>query len=93
LDSIVAIAVSLPSQDPYRSRGRKTKAKGEKRKPGGQPGHQGNYLKPVEKPDVVQEISIDRKSLPKGHHYEHVGYDKRQVIDIVVSKRGHRVPG
>jgi transposase len=75
-----------PSQDPHRVRGRKTKAKGKKRKPGGQPGHKGSCLKPVEKPDVVHEIKIDRKSLPKDHQYEHVGYDKRQVIDIIVKR-------
>lgn len=76
-----------PSLDPNRPRGRKTRAKGKKRKPGGQPGHPGSYLKPVEKPDVVHEIKIDRKSLPKGHRYTSVGYDKRQVIDIVVSRQ------
>lgn len=76
-----------PSQDPYRLRGRKTRGKAEKRKPGGQPGHKGSYLKPVEKPDVVREIKIDRKTLPKGHQYHHAGYDKRQVIDIVVSRQ------
>jgi transposase len=75
-----------PSQDPNRPR-KKTKGKGRKRKPGGQPGHKGSYLKPVEKPDVVHEIIIDRKTLPKGHHYHHAGYDKRQVIDIVVSRQ------
>ena len=76
-----------PSMDPNRPRGRKTKAKGKKRKPGGQPGHPGSYLKPVEKPDVVHEIKVDRKTLPKGHHYGHVGYEKRQIIDITVSRQ------
>lgn len=75
-----------PSQDPHRVRGRKSKAAGKKRKPGGQPGHKGSYLKQVETPDVVCEIKIDRKTLPKGRRFHPGGYDKRQVIDIIVKR-------
>lgn len=75
-----------PSQDPNRPRGRRTKAGGKKRKPGGQPGHKGAYLKPVDNPDIVETIELDRKKLPPGR-YTHVGYEKRQVIDIVVSRK------
>jgi transposase len=57
---------------------------GKKRKPGGQKGHQGAHLKPVEKPDSVETILLDKKSLPAGK-YEHVGFEKRQVFDIEVS--------
>lgn len=58
--------------------------KGKKRKPGGQKGHPGNRLRPVEKPDVIEKILLDRKSLPPGK-YEQVGFEKRQVFDIEVS--------
>jgi transposase len=75
-----------PSQDPNRPRGRKRKTGGTKRKPGGQPGHKGAYLKPVKNPDDIETIDLDRKKLPPGR-YTHVGYEKRQVIDIVVSRK------
>lgn len=75
-----------PSQDPNRSR-RKTKGRANKRKPGGQPGHKGSYLKPLGKPDVIHEIVVDRKTLPEGHYYHHAGFEKRQVIDILVSRQ------
>lgn len=75
-----------PSTDPNRTRGRHSREKGEKRKPGGQPGHKGTQLKPVKDPEIVQTIDIDRTSLPKGR-YTQIGYESRQVIDIVVSRR------
>jgi len=59
-------------------------APGKKRKPGGQKGHKGTHLKSVEKPDFIEKIFLDKKTLPPGS-YEHVGYDKRQVFDIEVS--------
>ena len=59
-------------------------APGKKRKPGGQKGHKGAHLQPVEKPDSVETILLDKKSLPPGK-YEHVGFEKRQVFDIDVS--------
>lgn len=72
-----------PSQDQNRTRKTRT-AKGRKRKPGGQKGHKGNYLKPVENPTSVEEILIDKKLLPAGV-YEHMGFESRQVFDIEVS--------
>jgi transposase len=75
-----------PSQDPNRPRGRSRKAGGKKRKPGGQPGHKGAYLKPVDNPDDIETIDLDRKKLPPGR-YTHVGYEKRQIIDIIVSRK------
>lgn len=75
-----------PSSDRNRPRGSKSLSKGKKRKPGGQPGHEGSNLEKVKDPDRVEMIDIDRKSLPRGH-YEHVGYDVRQVIDIKISKQ------
>jgi len=68
-----------PSRDPNRER--KTRVKGKKRKPGGQKGHRGSCLKKVETPDEVEELWIDRRSLPQGK-YEHVGFDTRQVFDV-----------
>jgi transposase len=72
-----------PSQDPNRERKVRT-AKGKKRKPGGQKGHKGSYLKPVENPTSVEDIQIDRRTLPSGQ-YHSAGFESRQVIDIEVS--------
>jgi len=76
-----------PSADPNRPRGRRKKATGAKRKPGGQPGHKGSQLVAVKDPDIIETIDIDQRTLPSGHDYKHVGYDKRQVIDIIVSRQ------
>lgn len=69
-----------PSADPNR---KKSNKKGQsKRKPGGQKGHGGTTLEPVDDPDVVTELKIDRRTLPKGVAYHEVGHERRQVIDI-----------
>jgi transposase len=49
-----------PSQDPNRKRSGKT-AKGRKRKPGGQKGHKGNCLKPVEKPTESEDSTSSNR--------------------------------
>ena len=72
-----------PSTDLFPSKKPKT-ASGNKRKPGAQKGHKGTHLKPVEKPDSVETILLDRRSLPRGK-YTHAGFEKRQVFDIEVS--------
>lgn len=72
-----------PAQDPNRMRPVR-RAQGSKRKPGGQKGHKGNYLKPVEKPTESEDILIDRRTLPRGQ-YRHVGFESRQVFDIEIS--------
>lgn len=54
-----------PSSDPNR---KKKKTKGNKRKPGGQPGRSGTNLKPIEKPDAVEVLSIDKRTLPSGDY-------------------------
>jgi len=74
-----------PSTDPNRERGSRRKEEEEKRKPGGQPGHNGSTLEKVKNPDHIETIPIDKKTLPAGK-YDHVGYDVRQVIDIIISK-------
>lgn len=71
-----------PASDPNRTR--KTKAKG-MRKPGGQKGHKGVNLKPVDDPDVIEEIEIDRRTLPRGK-YKEVEFESRQVVEIKVSR-------
>ena len=73
-----------PSTDPNR---KKTSRKGKSdRKPGGQKGHDGTTLEPVDDPDEVTDIKIDRRSLPKGTQYQEAGYEARQVIDIDIAR-------
>lgn len=73
-----------PSTDPNR---KKFGKKGEShRKPGGQKGHSGTTLEPVDDPDEVSEIRVDRRTLPKGAQYREVGHERRQVIDIDLSR-------
>lgn len=72
-----------PSSDPNRIRISRTTT-GERRKAGGQKGHKGSRLEPVKNPTLVEEILIDRRTLPAGN-WESAGFDKRQVFDIEVS--------
>lgn len=73
-----------PSSDPHR---KKSSGKGKSdRKPGGQKGRIGTTLKKVDEPDAVQELKVDRSSLPKGRTYQEDGYETRQVIDIEISR-------
>jgi len=71
-----------PSSDPNR---KKKKKRSGNKKPGGQKGHNGSTLKQVKDPDVVKELAIDKRSLPKGD-YKEAGYDRRQVVDIEISR-------
>jgi transposase len=50
-----------PSQDPHRRRGSKRKGSARKRRPGGQPGHEGATLQPDPHPDQIETIAIDRR--------------------------------
>ena len=64
-----------PSTDPNRKK--KTKSnKGNK--PGGQPGRVGKNLEPVDNPDTIVPIKLDKRRLPKGH-YREVGFESRQA--------------
>jgi transposase len=74
-----------PSRDPNRPRGRPRLAPGQKRKPGGQPGHAAAKLEPEPHPDRIESIDIDRRSLPPGRYTE-AGFEARQVIDIEISR-------
>jgi transposase len=73
-----------PSTDPNRKKSSKRGNSG--RKPGGQKGHNGTTLEPVDDPDEVTELKIDRRTLPKGSGYREVGHERRQVIDIDISR-------
>ena len=68
-----------PSSDPNRKKQSKRNTTGNK--VGGQKGRKGSQLKPVDNPDKVEVLKIDKRTLPRDDYME-VGYDKRQVIDI-----------
>lgn len=70
-----------PSTDPNRPRTGEGKSE---RKPGGQHGHVGSTLEPVDDPDEVRVLSVDRTALPEGH-YQAVGFEARQVFDLAIS--------
>lgn len=71
-----------PAMDPNRKK--EPKAKG-KKKPGGQAGHPGRTLEPVEKPDKTEKILHNRGKLPLGK-WKTVGFEKRQVIDLEIRR-------
>lgn len=72
-----------PSSDPNRQR-KKKRVKGRKRRAGGQVGHKGFRLEPVAVPTTVEELEIDRRTLPPGK-WRSGGVEKRQVFDIEMS--------
>ena len=71
-----------PSSDPNRKKQNRQKKKNN-RQQGGQPGHVGTQLKPVDDPDNVEDIKIDKRTLPRGN-YTDVGFEVRQVIDFKI---------
>ena len=73
-----------PSQDPNRLKQLRS-GEGDK-KPGGQAGHVGKTLRPVENPDEIINISVDKSSLPTDHSYKKVGVSKRQVVEFHLSR-------
>ena len=70
-----------PSTDPNRPKTAKPKSP---RNPGGQNGHVGTTLQPVEEPDTIEHLTVDRSTLPEGD-YRPVGFEKRQVFDLDIS--------
>lgn len=70
-----------PSKD--QNRKKKSKRGKSEKKPGGQNGHIGAKLKKIENPDEIEVLKLDKRTLPKGHQYKDVGYETRQVIDLV----------
>ncbi|WP_435274099.1 IS66 family transposase [Psychrobium sp. nBUS_13] len=71
-----------PSKDINREK--QTKAKSDKLA-GGQKGRTGKTLTQTETPDEIEVILVDRDMLPQGR-YREVGFQKRQVVDIDISK-------
>ena len=71
-----------PSKDPNRGKVKKSKST---KKSGGQEGHEGTTLTKVANPDVIKDLPVDQSKLPPGK-YRVVGFEARQVIDIVISK-------
>ena len=69
-----------PSTDGAQNDDKKSKDKS-RNKTGGQKGHIGSTLKQVEKPDRIEPLKLDKRSLPKGK-YRYVGVEKRQVFNI-----------
>lgn len=73
-----------PSSDPNR---KKSSGKGKShKKPGGQKGHTGTNLQPVDDPDEVQRLKIDQRRLPRGHQYHEVEDVCRQVIELEIHR-------
>lgn len=71
-----------PSSDPNRKKKRKESGV---RKAGGQKGHVGTTLRKFDTPDQIENIPVDRRTLPRGR-YKDVGYESRQVVDIEISR-------
>ena len=71
-----------PSKDINREK--QTKDKSDK-SAGGQKGRAGKTLTQTETPDEIEVILVDRDRLPQGQ-YREVGFQKRQVVDIDISK-------
>lgn len=72
-----------PSQDPNRAK-KKAAGKAQKRKPGGQAEHEGSTLEKRKTPDAIEEIAIDRRTIPAGRKYRHAGVESRQVVDVKI---------
>jgi len=74
-----------PSTDNNKNNSRDKNNNGTNKR-GGQNGHQGTTLDPVEDPDEVSIIKFDRRTLPRGDDYTHNGYVTRQVFNIKISR-------
>ena len=72
-----------PASDPNRKKQTKS---GNGKKAGGQKGHTGKHLELEDDPDQIEEIKIDPETLPADGQFEIVGYERRQVFDIDISR-------
>ena len=72
-----------PSSDPNRERDKKPKDGNNK--PGGQTGRVGTTLRQVVDPDDIKTFEVDHSTLPPSQ-YREVGFDRRQVVDIDISR-------
>ena len=71
-----------PSTDSNRGKGNKGTTNN---KPGGQPGRTGKNLKPVDNPDNIIPIEVNKSTLPPGN-YHAAGFEARQVVDLKISR-------
>ena len=71
-----------PSSDPNR---KKPEKKTSDKKQGGQFGRVGKNLVPIDTPDEIVEIAVDRNDLKSGK-YQEAGHEARQVFDIRISR-------
>ncbi len=71
-----------PSSDPNR----KKKRSNGNNKPGGQKGHAGNHLELVDDPDHIESLKVDPATLPSDGAFQCIGYERRQVFDIQISR-------
>ena len=70
-----------PSRNPnFRAKDRQKS----RRPPGCQEGHKGGTLQPVDKHDQVIPIEMKPEDVPPG--YRKVGYEARQVFDIILKR-------
>jgi len=74
-----------PSSDRGNGKGDLNNKK-KKNKKGGQNGHKGKTLDPVDNPDEIKDLKIDKRTLPKGGVYTANGYVMRQEFNIKISK-------
>ena len=73
-----------PSVDPNRKKKKKGKD-GNKRNPGGQPGRNGTTLEPVDDPDDIISIKLDKRTLPRGEYHD-VGFEARQIVELEITR-------
>ena len=75
-----------PSSDQNKDKDEQENENGdEKPKSGGQKGHKGTTLELVDDPEEIKELPVDQSTLPEGT-YSIVGYERRQVVDIKISR-------
>ena len=72
-----------PSLDPDRKKASRKKSH---RPKGAQYGHNGTTLMPVDNPDEVVDLAIDKEQLPTNFSYQENGYVARQIVDIKISR-------
>jgi len=75
-----------PSTDAGKANNEDDRKKRKKNNKGGQNGHKGITLEPVDHPDEINELSIDRRRLPKNGTYTADGYIIRQEFNIKISR-------
>jgi transposase len=71
-----------PSSDQNREKKSRTKSN---KAAGGQKGHEGTNLQPVDEPDEIEILSIDRRTLPPGDYKEN-GFKVRQIFNIHINR-------